>query len=631
MKTAIISRRHSDFGDLLLQVCDADYLLPEEAMRMDLLQYDSIAVLGGTEEKPFTMPIDLRLKMEEYHASEKPIFYEWCSSFGNTYTAGPVNDVADRLIYIGEKTEGLLPGDLLDDHDNAFIAPYSVPPASYPLVYNGGHVMKHEHTDEFETAPRRNSWILWMYDGHTAISSIRLCDFLRARFAPTRRWQALVTRIFAVLGLPAPDYPEPYAHLSDAGRDASPESVFRKGMAWFDGAGLYLDNGKSGVKEGLHHNIRPDGTQKRADAVRNDCSGEVGGACFFDWLLHKTPQSELRFRNLASFCFDKMQVKEGMYHGMMRWSTEAWGVCYQDDVARTILGTMLSMKITGDRTRLHDVEEALDFLVKTTGTDGLRVSRTDLPTLTEEKIAALSSQPSRFFCAHHNAYYHAVLLLAYQLDGRKSYLDTAIKGLTSLMNAYPDTIREHSETQELCRLVLPLAILYETTGEKEHLAWLEKVCARLDEFRHPTGAYVEYDTGYKAARSRTSGTESSLLADNGDEVADLLYSSNWLPLGFAYAYFATRDEAYHARWQGIVRFLAAAQTVSEDPALRGSWARGIDLKNMEIYGVPHDIGWGPCCVESGWTVAEILMGIGFGLAVERNLLERNLPGCAENS
>ncbi len=619
MKTAIISKRHSDLGDLIRQVSDADYLLPEEAGRMDLLQYDSIAVLGGTEAQPFCMPIDLRLKMEDYHDKGKPILYEWCSSYFNTYTAGPAADVADRLIYIGEKKGNLCPGDLLDDHDNAFIAPYSVLPVSYPLVYNGGHVMKHDHTDEFETQPRRTSWMIWMLDEHTVISSIRICDFLHARFAPAGRWQTLITGILASLGLEEPVYPKPYAHLSDAAPDISPDAVFRKGMAWFDGAQLYLDNGKSGVKEGLRHNIRPDGCQARADAVRNDCSGETGGACFFDWLLHKTPQSLIRFRNIASFNFDKMQIKEGMYRGMMRWSTEAWGVCYQDDVARTILGTMLSMKITGDRTRLPEAEEALNFLVKTTGTDGLRVSRTDLPTLTEEKIASLASQPSRFFCAHHNAYYHAVLLLAYQLDGCRSYLDTAVRGLTSLMTAYPDTIREHSETQELCRLVLPLAILYETTGEKEHLGWLETVCSRLDELRHPTGAFVEYDTGYKAARSRTSGTESSLLADNGDEVADLLYSSNWLPLGFAYAYYVTKDERYHTRWLGIVRFLAAAQTVSDDPALNGSWSRGIDLKNMEIYGVPHDVGWGPCCVESGWTVAEILMGIGFGLAVERKL------------
>jgi hypothetical protein len=33
------------------------------------------------------------------------------------------------------------------------------------------------------------------------------------------------------------------------------------------------------------------------------------------------------------------------------------------------------------------------------------------------------------------------------------------------------------------------------------------------------------------------------------------------------------------------------------------------VRAWEVYGVPHDIGWGPCSVESGWTVGEILTGM----------------------
>ena len=35
--------------------------------------------------------------------------------------------------------------------------------------------------------------------------------------------------------------------------------------------------------------------------------------------------------------------------------------------------------------------------------------------------------------------------------------------------------------------------------------------------------------------------------------------------------------------------------------------------------MPHDVGWGPCCIESGWTVGEILMGLGFGIALKKGL------------
>ena len=50
---------------------------------------------------------------------------------------------------------------------------------------------------------------------------------------------------------------------------------------------------------------------------------------------------------------------------------------------------------------------------------------------------------------------------------------------------------------------------------------------------------------------------------------------------------------------------------SDDISLHGSWSRGFDVERWEIYGVPHDIGWSPCCVETGWTMGEILMGMQF--------------------
>jgi hypothetical protein len=106
-------------------------------------------------------------------------------------------------------------------------------------------------------------------------------------------------------------------------------------------------------------------------------------------------------------------------------------------------------------------------------------------------------------------------------------------------------------------------------------------------------------------------SECALLAQNGDPVADLLYSNNWLPLGFAYAYYATKDERYFKLWCGIASFMLSCQIHSEDRNLNGAWTRAFDMDANESHGVPHDIGWAPCCIESGWTVAEIVMGLQF--------------------
>ena len=189
------------------------------------------------------------------------------------------------------------------------------------------------------------------------------------------------------------------------------------------------------------------------------------------------------------------------------------------------------------------------------------------------------------------------------------------------MSAYPDTRRETSETEEYCRLVFPLSVLYLVSREKEHYEWLCRVTGDLQKFRHPSGGYAEWDTGYKAGCSRNHNGECALLADNGDPVADLLYSNNWLPLGFAFAYLATKEQKFYNLWCDSASFIASAQMHSDIPHLDGAWARAFDMDTRENCGMPHDKGWGPHCIESGWTVGEILMGLQFMHVAQRNKTE----------
>lgn len=188
------------------------------------------------------------------------------------------------------------------------------------------------------------------------------------------------------------------------------------------------------------------------------------------------------------------------------------------------------------------------------------------------------------------------------------------------MGVYPETKREQSQTQELCRLVLPLAWMYWVTGKTEHKDWLYRVVGDLQQVKHSSGAYLEWDDGYKAAMRHAMGEgESSLLARNGDPVVDLLYSNNWLPVGFMQAYFVTKDEMFLKLWEEHAAFLISAQIVSDNPMIDGGWARAFDVNLREVFGSPADAGWGPWAIESGWTVAEITSGLLMGLLKDRLL------------
>lgn len=612
MKIAAICYGENDLTRLLSKYADVEIISPLTKSSID--GFDAYAVLGGDVDEPILLPIDMRLAIEKARDDKKPVFIEWCRSIGYSIYLSENPTISGRMIYISEDTDALKKGDLLDDHDNAYIKYWGFEENAEPILAYGGHIIKHDSLSEVEEY-EKEFWTLWKYDSNTMICSFRICNYIKARMSPASRWDGIASIIIShLIGKKVKIESKPLVSMDNKPKSAN--ETFSKGIKWFDNAEIYIDDGKSGVLEGTMHNIRPNGTQLYAKTVRNDCSGEVGGACFFDWYLNRSEKSYTRFKNLQSFCFNKLYVNNGRHKGLMRWSNAAWGVCYQDDVARTILGTLLSMELTDDREYIDKVCAALDYTLKTTGTDGLRIASTDAQELTDQRIKELAENPSNFTCAHHNGYYMAVLLLTYKLCKKEEYFITALKGIDSLMAVFPNTIREHSETQELCRLILPLACLYEITKDEKHKEYLYTVTERLENYRHKNGGYTEYDTGYRAQRSRTSGTESSLLADNGDPVCDLLYSVNWLPLGFAYAYKATNDQRFKTRWQDLTLFLSSVQMESENPINNGCWCRGIDLDRRESYGMPHDVGWGTCAVESGWTVAEILMGIAFGITLD---------------
>ena len=99
---------------------------------------------------------------------------------------------------------------------------------------------------------------------------------------------------------------------------------------------------------------------------------------------------------------------------------------------------------------------------------------------------------------HHNSYLLAAFLLAHKYKSNPVYLEIGQKGLETLMEAYPYTELEHSETQEKCRLIFPLAVLFDVTKKEKHKEMLYRVVSDLEKFRHPFGGYFEWDTEYKA-------------------------------------------------------------------------------------------------------------------------------------
>lgn len=621
-KVLILTDSLCDFTQVLFNCgVPTDRVTMKEALGLDPASfdaYDAYCVLGMGKR----LEARLHARLEKAADAGKRIFVEATGNFYGIYSAEPVDTTRSRLIYVdpedGSGIPGLATGDLLDDHSNRMMRPWNHVPGWKPLLVYKEPIIAHSHlnvTREEALAGGRDG--LWMVGDNIMMTSFRLHNFNRARFAPRAAWEKLIRYIAKWLtGSEPAVMPTPILrHRVDESLD-DPEvfetrrrEAVERGIEWLKR--FLVDSGLGGIEEGLRHNIDPDGVQTRSTTVRNDCSGEAAGAFKMYARVFEDASAREIAENIDGFTYGPMVVKGGAFDGFMRWTDEAWHVCYQDDVARCVLSGLYDCVFLGHDEVFPAICRTLDHLVKTTAQDGCRVARTEIYSMTEECIPALAAAEVGCRSAHYNAYYHAALLLAYKHGGDTRYLDMGRRGLETLMSIYPETRREQSETEEMCRLVLPLAVLYDVTREETHREMLYRVVRDLQTHKHPSGGYREWDTGYKASCSRESSGECSLLTENGDPVADLLYSTNWLPIGFAYAYYATGDEWFRELWRDVVRFCIRSQVISEDATIDGAWCRAFDMDMGEVYSCPHDTGWASCACETGWTIAEILMGMMF--------------------
>lgn len=585
----------------------------------DLSGFDSLCFLGGTEEKPFVLPPSIRIAAEEFMNQGGRVFAEYLLSIGQTYA-----DVTDytrhkRLIYTGSDYQTLSSGDILDDQCNRLSSFYYKLPESYPLLIMKDYINAHAKT-EYTAEEKENvrSWALWHHTENLLICGIRLCFYADSRLSPLNKWGSVLKYVVDFLSYGEATAAEPERGYSlescgaDCVNDRIPEALCTV-LSYFEKSGILIDEGKGGVREGFGHDIYPDGSQKAAEIIRADCVGEVSGAFLLNFLAYGNKKNLRIFRNLQEYLYSSFQINGGLFDGMLRWSNVAWGVCYQDDVARAILPSLYYMYFTGNEEYRENTDRALAFLLRTTGSDGLRVARTDNFVLSEKEIEHMRETAAAFPCAHYNAYYFAALLLSHLTKPNSEFFAAGVRGLEAIMAVFPDTVREQSETEELCRLVFPLSVLYMASGDDKHKKWLYDVTEELVKHKTPQGAYYEWDTGYKAACAQRRDSECSLLTQNGDPVVDMLYSINWLTVGFAFARQATGDKQFDMLWREIAAFFVSVQIHSErNGQIDGCWTRAFDVERGEVFGVPHDVGWGPWAVESGWTVAEIAMGLALG-------------------
>lgn len=505
--------------------------------------------------------------------------------------------------------------------------------------------------------PEATSPLLFRMPGYSGlVATTSLSRFVTGRYAPRQEWKGIWKGILQYL---LPDNPidqltwTPVVETTFEKQQTLPQNYQRKsierGINWFLKAKMLIpDNydhvienalnpktnngyipwheaipagdGGNGVFEGIFSKIDERGNQPIAIVRRGDCTGETAMAFAAAGKVLGLEQNYEIANNLLDFYLKNSLATKNEYgdpnhgaYGLVAWGLEnyAWYKAnYGDDNARLLLGALVTSAVTGKKDWDEILMRLLLAHVRTTGKNGFRGGRIDLPDFKKNGWEHYYNRDITNISPHFEAYLWACFLWAYDKTGDPVFLERTKKAIKTTMDHYPDRWKwTNGIAQEKARILLPLSWLVRVDNTEENRKMLYTAIDALLELQDECGAIRE-EIGNIAMgkfpptrKNEEYGLhEAPLIAKNGDPVSDLLYTTNFAFLGLHEAYYSTKDKRIKKAVDKLAEFLCRIQVKSENhPELHGGWMRAFDFERFEHWGSNADAGWGAWAIESGWT------------------------------
>lgn len=489
--------------------------------------------------------------------------------------------------------------------------------------------------------------------GDLLVSTTKLSQFVTARYAPKDGVQAVWRHILQWLqpdaNPPAPDW-TPTVRPTHAAADKLPADAARRailrGIDWHSRARMLIDpswkakcqeycdndtidekksagsvpnpkwpagDGSLGVLEGMVSRIRFDGTQPVRWSLRSDSNGESALA----FALRAQLDGDSRSRRIAGNLLDWLYFNSGLYRndptkanfGLIWW-TPTTASLYGDNDIKIILSCLGTSAIL--KTDRWD-EPLLQNIVanfRTTGRLGFRRRALRDAELLARGWEHYLNESYEYLGPHYEAWIWASYLWLYDKTKYEPLLAKTRFAIRRTMEGYPDKWTwTNGIQQERGRMLLPLAWLIRVEDRPEYRAWLRRMAEDLHRCQVPCGAIREEMGPMSQGRFRPPQSnqqygkhEAPLIQNNGDPIADLLYTCNFTFLGLHEAHAATGEPLYREMADRLADFLVRVQIRSENhPELDGGWFRAFDYQRWDYWGSNADSGWGAWAIEVGWT------------------------------
>ena len=453
------------------------------------------------------------------------------------------------------------------------------------------------------------------------ISVTPLASFIRSRFAPACDWKIVIGKLLAFLSGSENVLPIDYTlsvRPAYQAEDVLPEDVekaaFKRNAEWFYREMVYNHHGNIGVFEGCTSVIDVTGRQWIMPALRGDCLGECAAVGALDYVINGERAGREMAEGLIKTMLDTPKVRDcctaSQTFGSLFFDDSNRSV-YGDDNSRAALGAILAEELLDDPKHVKKLLQLGYSLLRTTGPNGLRTPSLVQPEhFQSNKTWKYYRENNYEKChPHYQAWHWALNCQLYKLTGDRDFLDSAIAAMQEANKVFPDFYWQNGATGDWCRILLPYAMLVEVDDTPEHRAWLEKVAdffvEKINEFGTAAEVMGKRELGHYPSPTCNADHgkgECALVQFNGDPACDLLYSVNYGFMGLHEAYMATGKASYKAAGDKMADFFCRIQAASEDQRyLDGAWLRGFDYDLWEFFGSAADSGWGPWCVETGWT------------------------------
>lgn len=498
-------------------------------------------------------------------------------------------------------------------------------------------------------------WPLLFEKDGVLLATTRLSNFITGRFGPAEHikhvWNyilnwAMATDSFSI-GSPSltvqPMYPKDFALPADAGV----ESV-RKGVEWFYKGRFFIDpswqerwlkyqgdgtmpvgppnpydikngDGSWGIIEGHASTIYNNGRQQYRYWLRSDVQGEAAMALSAAGSLLQNEAYKEQGRKLADFVLNHPKLWYGDnspddLRGLLGWSYTQPHIFYGDDNARAILGIIGASAYLDEGRWDKQIIENILANFRTTGKNGFRGPSLDAQSITNEGWQHFNERDIINPHPHFESWLWACYLWLYDKTGYQPLLDKTKRAIAITMERYPNWNWTNGIQQERARMILPLAWLVRVEDTPQHREWLDTMVTEIIKQQDASGAIrEELGDGAKGMFGKTRSNaeyglhEAPLIYENGDPVADMLYTCNFAFFGLNEAARATGDTRYQQAAKRLSDFLIRIQVNSDKhPGLDGAWFRAFDFNRWEYWASNADAGWGAWSTLTGWIQSWII-------------------------